>query len=361
MDEDFANNNDHHRRTRDDDIEEDMDAEHDTTKDEKDSEDEKLGPSSIGKMPFPASFLSGLTPGMPGIPSSIGNSSPSPFGHPNANVVTDQLKNISMTISQLTSNLANTSSPKSVQELAVLQATLFSLQQQQLLHMQILGQMQQAQQDNTNSSTSDNEKQQNSFSGQGLPNSIAELAKKMELQNSLEPPTKPIMPVSFLGGKDTGDTNSSTKSHSRRDSTLTADSTPIPPSLPPKVSLASNMLTGNDFKPVTSSPASASRVSANTVTNTSGNSTNTSTTTESNLPLSSQILDPNAPPSLASSIIMHPEGSTEDKPVNSLELLQVNIFHNMIYFSLFDKHLMPDFSYKNLNVYALNRQREIVV
>ena len=330
MDEDFANNNDHHRRTRDDDIEEDMDAEHDTTKDEKDSEDEKLGPSSIGKMPFPASFLSGLAPGMPGIPSSIGNSSPSPFGHPNANVVTDQLKNISMTISQLTSNLANTSSPKSVQELAVLQATLFSLQQQQLLHMQILGQMQQAKQDNTNSSTSDNEKQQNSFSGQGLPNSIAELAKKMELQNSLEPPTKPIIPVSFLG-KDTGDqTNSSTKSHSRRDSTLTADSTPIPPSLPPKVSLASNMLTGNDFKPVTSSPASASRVSANTITNTSahGNSTNTSNTTES---LSSQILDPNAPPSLASSIIMHPEGSTEDKPVNSLELLQVNIFQNIIF------------------------------
>ena len=332
MDEDFANNNDHHRRTHDDDIEEDMDAEHDTTKDEKDSEDEKLGPSSIGKMPFPASFLSGLTPGMPGIPSSIGNSSPSPFGHPNANVVTDQLKNISMTISQLTSNLANTSSPKSVQELAVLQATLFSLQQQQLLHMQILGQMQQAKQDNANSSTSDNEKQQNSFSGHGLPNSIAELAKKMELQNSLEPPSKPIIPVSFLSGKDTGDTNSSTKSHSRRDSTLTTDSTPIPPSLPPKVSLASNMLTGNDFKPVTSSPASASRVSANTITSTSGNSTNTSNTTESNLQsLSSQILDPNAPPSLASSIIMHPEGSTEDKPVNSLELLQVNIFQNIIF------------------------------
>ena len=59
---------------------------------------------------------------------------------------------------------------------------------------------------------------------------------------------------------------------------------------------------------------------------------------------------------------MHPEGSTEDKPVNSLELLQVNIFHNMINFALFDKHLMPDFPFKNFNVYALiDREKEIVV
>ena len=164
VDEDFANNNDHHRRTLDDDTEEPMDAEHDNNKDEKDSEDEKN--PSIGKMPFPASLLSGLAPTLPGLPAGIGNSSPALPGlgsstpHPNANMVTDQLKNISMTISQLTSNLANTSSPKSVQELAVLQATLFSLQQQQLLHMQILAQMQQAKQDNTNSSSSDNEKPQ---------------------------------------------------------------------------------------------------------------------------------------------------------------------------------------------------------
>ena len=102
-----------------------------------------------------------------------------------------------MTISQLTSNLANTSSPKSVQELAVLQATLFSLQQQQLLHMQILAQMQQQAKQDSNST--DN-KQESSVSGSGvqMPNSIAELAKKMEEQNSLEPPVQPIIPASLL-------------------------------------------------------------------------------------------------------------------------------------------------------------------
>ena len=59
----------------------------------------------------------------------------------------EQLQTISSTISQLSSSItgsANSSSgPKSVQELAVLQATLFSLQQQQLLQMQILSQMSQ--------------------------------------------------------------------------------------------------------------------------------------------------------------------------------------------------------------------------
>ena len=43
---------------------------------------------------------------------------------------------------QLSNSISNCNSgPKSVQELAVLQATLFSLQQQQLLQMQILSQM----------------------------------------------------------------------------------------------------------------------------------------------------------------------------------------------------------------------------
>ena len=231
-----------------------------------------------------------------------------------------------MTISQLTSNLANTSSPKSVQELAVLQATLFSLQQQQLLHMQILAQMQQAKESSNNSGSSENndsQAKQDLANQVPMPNSIAELAKKMEVQNSLEPPTQPIIPVSLFKDVTSPALNLETnkQQHSRRDSTMT-DSTPIPPSLPPKVSLASNMLTGTDLKPVTTTMPSATTP---TVTSGSaGNSTNTST--ESNLPLSAQILDPNAPPSLASSIIMHPEGSPEDKPVNSLELLQVIFF-----------------------------------
>ena len=231
-----------------------------------------------------------------------------------------------MTISQLTSNLANTSSPKSVQELAVLQATLFSLQQQQLLHMQILAQMQQAKESSNNSSENNDSQAKQDLANQvPMPNSIAELAKKMEVQNSLEPPTQPIIPVSLFKDVTSPALNLETnkQQHSRRDSTMT-DSTPIPPSLPPKVSLASNMLTGTDLKPVTTTMPSATTPTAVTSGSAAGNSTNTST--ESNLPLSAQILDPNAPPSLASSIIMHPEGSTEDKPVNSLELLQVIFF-----------------------------------
>ena len=58
----------------------------------------------------------------------------------------EQLQTISSTISQLSSSITgsgSSSGPKSVQELAVLQATLFSLQQQQLLQMQILSQMSQ--------------------------------------------------------------------------------------------------------------------------------------------------------------------------------------------------------------------------
>merc|ERR1719367_536268 len=125
-----------------------------------------------------------------------------------------------------------------------------------------------------------------------MPNSIAELAKKMEEQNSLEPPVQPIIPASLLKDHSNAATELTNKQqHSRRDSTMT-DSTPIPPSLPPKVSLASNMLTGGDLKPVTS----ASNASASNVTSGSTNSTNTSTETP-NLPLSAQILDPNAPPS----------------------------------------------------------------
>ena len=249
VDEDFANNNDHSRRTLDED-EEGMET-------EDNSEEEKKNSSGLP-------FL-GLAP-----------------ASTNANAVADQLKNISLTISQLTSNLANTSSPKSVQELAVLQATLFSLQQQQLLHMQILAQMQQQ-----------NQKEDEGEGGNLKVPTIAELAKKMEVQNSLEPPAKPIIPLS-LDGTD----------KQRKDSM--DSSTPIPPSLPPKVSLASNLLTGADLKPAT----------------TSSSTTPTTTAADSNLPLSAQILDPNAPSSLASSIILHPDGGEEDKPVNSLELLQ---------------------------------------
>ena len=56
----------------------------------------------------------------------------------------EQLATISSTISQLTSNLSKLASPANIQELSLLQATLLSLQQQQLLQFHLLNQLQQA-------------------------------------------------------------------------------------------------------------------------------------------------------------------------------------------------------------------------
>merc|ERR1719210_1182144 len=103
---------------------------------------------------------------------------------------------------------------------------------------------------------------------------IAELAKKMEVQNSLLDPSKSMInPLSEL----------QPDKHSRRDS---LESTPLPPSLPPKTLTppTSNVLTGKDLK-VTATPP------------TSSSGGNTGPNNETSLPLSAQILDPNAPSS----------------------------------------------------------------
>ena len=274
VDEDFANNNESLRRRLNQlEDEEAMDTDEGPTK--KDPED-----------PVVPTFLH---------QGPMGSNHPMP----SSNAVTEQLKNISLTISQLTSNLTSTTSnPKSVQELAVLQATLFSLQQQQLLHMQILAQMQKHHLPEESSDSSEKAKESNT-----VPPTIAELAKKMEVQNSiLDPnhhhhakhPSLGIIPSSSLS-------ESQPDKHSRRDS---LESTPLPPSLPPK-SLnipTSNVLTGKDLKVTTSAPVTSS--------------TNAGSKSDSSMSLSSQILDPNAPSSLASSIILHPEGASEEKPVN---------------------------------------------
>ena len=284
VDEDFANNNDHQSRRRLNQLEDEEAMDTDEAPTKKDPEDPQV-PSFLQHAPTPAG----------------GNL-------PSSSAVTEQLKNISLTISQLTSNLTNTASnPKSVQELAVLQATLFSLQQQQLLHMQILAQMQQQQKhhlaENESSDSSEKSKELSP-----VP-TIAELAKKMEVQNTILDPNHHPLNKSSLGIIPTSSlSESQPDKHSRRDS---LESTPLPPSLPPK-SLnipTSNVLTGKDLK-VTSTPVTSSSNNAG------------SKSDSSNLSLSSQILDPNAPSSLASSIILHPEGPTEEKPVNSLELLQ---------------------------------------
>ena len=50
----------------------------------------------------------------------------------------EQLETIGSTISKLTANLAKLSSPSNIQELSLLQATLLSLQQQQLMQFTLL-------------------------------------------------------------------------------------------------------------------------------------------------------------------------------------------------------------------------------
>ncbi len=192
----------------------------------------------------------------------------------------EQLKNISLTISQLSSNIATHSSPKNVQELAVLQATLFSLQQQQILQMQILSQIQQQQ-------LGDDKKDNGG---------IAELARKMEEQNrlvataaSVQSPSSPPQPL-----KEPTSKLSST------------NSTPLPPTIPPKNTLLTGSGLTKSTSPGTSAPTDSSQQQQ----------------APPPPPLSSQILDPNAPSNLASSIIIHHDDNPEEKPVNSLELLQ---------------------------------------
>ena len=59
-----------------------------------------------------------------------------------ANPLTEQLKAVTERITQLVSEAGSSENPKTLQDLAVLQTTLFPLQQQHLLQMQILAHMQ---------------------------------------------------------------------------------------------------------------------------------------------------------------------------------------------------------------------------
>ena len=58
------------------------------------------------------------------------------------NPLSEQLKSVTEKISQLVSEAGTADNPKTLQDLAVLQTTLFTLQQQQILQMQILAHMQ---------------------------------------------------------------------------------------------------------------------------------------------------------------------------------------------------------------------------
>ena len=220
-----------------------------------------------------------------------------PCSFQNASAVGEQLKNITVAISQLTSSIATgaasvtagnpETNAKTMQDLAMLQATLFSLQQQQLLQMQILSQMQQQKQQ------SEQNKKDEESNG-GPPTSIAELAKKMELQNTLVP-----RDMQELLQKKKIDEPAKISSAPRRESSHSSHlGIPLPSSL-----------SGNKS-------SEANKLNLASATNGSSSSANDS------LSLRSQILDPNAPSSLSSSIIIHHDSPGDEKPVNSLELLQ---------------------------------------
>jgi hypothetical protein len=210
--------------------------------------------------------------------------------------VAEQLKNITVAISQLTSSIAGgvASEPnaKTVQDLAMLQATLFSLQQQQLLQMQILSQLQQQQQ--KQQAAAEQKKDEDSLGGHAT--SIAELAKKMELQNSLAPRDVQELLQTKKKMEEPG-----AKSGRRDSSHSSSIGIPLPSSL-------------SGGKSATDKPSLAST--------TNGSSALSATAAADSLSLRSQILDPNAPSSLASSIIIHHDSPGDEKPVNSLELLQ---------------------------------------
>ena len=213
------------------------------------------------------------------------------------------MKNITVAISQLTQSSASgaasvaTGSPesnaKTVQDLAMLQATLFSLQQQQLLQMQILAQFQKQQQQAEQS-----KKAEEQSSGPAVT-TIAELAKKMEMQNTLAP--RDIQEL--LQNKKKMDEPAKISSVRRENyHSSTNMGVPLPSSL-------SKMSSPGDNK-------------ANSSTTNGSSSHNNSSLGNEPLSLRSQILDPNAPSSLSSSIIMHHDSPGDEKPVNSLELLQ---------------------------------------
>ena len=294
-DEDLVNNNERHQREEGTEESGVVEQVEETEENNRQAEVEETTKPDKKEVPglFPTSLLNmNLGQGLPS-PSSDqtagGNNSPA-----------EQLKTIAQTISQLTANVANNSNPKSVQELAVLQATLFGLQQQQLLQMQILTQMQmkgKADSLSIDSSCHDSSKTDS-------PTSIADLAKKMEMQNSLASPKLPLA--------------SSDKPLALDDSPISSEqATPLPPSLPSKSTLASLAALGPSLgqqspppPPVETPDRARSRET----------------------PEPRELRSPQAPPPkkdpvieppLASSIIMHHDTPDDKAPsVNSLELLQ---------------------------------------
>uniref|UniRef100_A0A0K2V1K8 Homeotic protein spalt-major n=1 Tax=Lepeophtheirus salmonis TaxID=72036 RepID=A0A0K2V1K8_LEPSM len=289
--------------------------------------------------------------------------------------ISDQLKSIASTISQLTANAASNTNPKTMQELAVLQATLFSLQQQQLLQMQILTQMQQQLQISHKDKDSpipsiaelaEKHGVKNSFldgfmsyqsqqqqhihhQGSSRRDKMHEDEKEEMIQHSLLPsshylPPTPLsepfstshIPSSTLGSAQesslshhTHNPFSSASSPRHPRPPLSPSSTPLPPSLPPPPSSTPSSIISKSYNNILEGNSQTTTIAAHSPKQQTHSSRGDSTPSTATNKISSvgnnnsnQIIDPNAPSSLASSIIMHHDSPEEDKPVNSLELLQ---------------------------------------
>ena len=347
-DEDMVNNNNHRRRRQrldegDDDASlqdegEPMDGvdDDDNANKKKDISnndiEEKQRKKSVSDVStplgFPSSFLNMNVSG--GLLNTGEDKDKSEKPTLNPQKAAEQLKTIAETISQLTANVANNSNPKTVQELAVLQATLFSLQQQQLLQMQILTQMQMQQgADGLKLDLDD----LTDIDSDTPTSAMTDLAKKMELQNSLTSPTLALSSGNLSRKSESGMAKTSHLSHGLNVHS-DMDSTPLPPSIPSKstiatlASLAPNFPPQNPTQPPPPRSSSVEGKQSNKMNNDMRDSylrPSSPKSRKSPSPGGTQldILDPNGPVgTLSSSIIMHNDGPEEKPSVNSLELLQ---------------------------------------
>ena len=103
---------------------------------ESEAPEEKSSPRPEPELGLPIPRDPRLPPGLP-FPDMAGAGAPG-----GDNPLTEQLKAVTDRITQLVSEAGSSENPKTLQDLAVLQTTLFTLQQQHLLQMQILAHMQ---------------------------------------------------------------------------------------------------------------------------------------------------------------------------------------------------------------------------
>jgi len=191
------------------------------------------------------------------------------------NPLAEQLKAVTERITQLVSEAGNSDNPKTLQDLAVLQTTLFTLQQQQLLQMQILAHMQNQMKTPQPSDFPGMESDESSFNPS---NSLF----KVNLQDDKkEVGTEPLRKLQDFIGPD----NLSTKNLGSKPVVDTSSDIPIRPASSPTGILKSPL------QPPFSQPATSQ----------------------------SQSFQPVA--SITASIIT-PTDHTDSSPLNSLELLQ---------------------------------------